>query len=376
MERFLAFVKKEIVLVVAWILAIVSAFFVPPNKEYFGYIDFKSLGILWSLMVIVAGLQKNGLFDAVGSALLNRTKYLWQLVLLLVLLPFFFGMFITNDVALLTFVPFSIYILKRSGREELLVSVVVFQTFAANLGSMMTPIGNPQNLYLYGISGMDMVEFILLMLPYTCVSFLLLMISLLFLPKKREKIVSAGRGQKKGTKDSHRKNYIYGGLFLFAVAAVAFPKILPYQVLMFLVFVAFLILDKKVLLQIDYFLLLTFIGFFLFTGNLGNMESVKNFMLSVVNGHEVMAAVGFSQFISNVPAALLLSGFTKEIGKLIVGVNLGGLGTLIASMASLISFKLLADAYPEKKGKYFLLFTVAGVAFLVILLAVEHFLLS
>lgn len=398
MEKLKTFVKKEIVLVVAWLLAAASAFLIPLGREYIDYIDFRSLGILWSLMVIVAGLQQNGLFDEIGSALLNRTGYLWQLMLLLVFLPFFLGMFITNDVALITFVPFAIYILKRSGQEKLLVPVVVFQTLAANMGSMLTPIGNPQNLYLYGISGMSIGEFILLMLPYTLISLLLILIGLMFLPGKKEKLQSEkeiaetgedslrmekgllqtvkgslrteGRSwQKEHT--GKRKNIIYVFLFFMAVAAVAFPKLLPYPFLIALVLVVFLVCDRKVLLRVDYFLLLTFTGFFIFTGNLGKIAAVRDFMTSVTDGHEVFAAVGASQFISNVPAALLLSGFTKEIGKLVIGVNLGGLGTLIASMASLISFKLLSDAYPEKKGKYFLTFTGISLLFLAILLLVN-----
>ncbi len=370
-ERVRAFLKKEIVLVAAWILAVFSAFFVPPDPAYINYIDFKSLGILWSLMVIVAGLQKNGLFDMVGSSLLSRTEYLWQLVLLLVLLPFFFGMLITNDVALITFVPFAIYILKRSKKEGLLVPVVVFQTLAANLGSMMTPIGNPQNLYLYGISGMEVTEFLLLMFPYTLLSFLLLLVGILFLPGKKERLTKEKNSGKKTVPDG-RKNLFYGILFLFAVMTVAFPKLLPYQLLLLLVFVVFFICDRSVLFHVDYFLLLTFTGFFIFTGNLGSMEFVKDFMTSVVEGHEVPAAAAFSQVISNVPAALLLSGFTKETGKLVIGVNLGGLGTLIASMASLISFKLLTDEYPGKKGQYFLTFTWVSIVFLGILLLM-HF---
>ena len=177
MEKLKDFVKKEVVLVVAAVLAIVSMLVVPPDKEYIGYIDFSTLSILFSLMAVMAGLQTVGVFREIAEKLLGKVRKVWQLVLILVMLCFFFSMFITNDVALITFVPFTFIILELLGDEteqKLMIPVMVLQTIAANLGSMLTPIGNPQNLYLYGQAGMGVGEFMLLLLPYTLVSFLLL----------------------------------------------------------------------------------------------------------------------------------------------------------------------------------------------------------
>lgn len=366
-EKALDFIKKETVLTIAWILAIVSAFFIPPNLQYLGYIDFRSLGILWSLMVVMEGFKKIGVFDHIGNQLLKRTKKVWELASVLVFLCFFLSMLITNDVALITFVPFTIYILTQIQIPQLLIPVIVLQTLAANLGSMLTPIGNPQNLYLFGLSGMSIVSFVALMAPYTGATMVLLIIAILFLRNKDQSIPSDLPEPPVNEEKNRRSGiWIYGVLFIIALLVVL--RLIPYWLLCLIVLAAVFIFDKKVLVSIDYALLFTFIGFFILTGNLGNIPSISRFLTNMIAGREVLTGVVASQFISNVPAALLLSGFTSDYNSLIIGVNLGGLGTLIASMASLISYKALAHAYNEKKGRYFLLFTIMNFLFLGILL--------
>jgi len=355
-------IKVDPVLAAAWILAIVSAFFVHPTKEYLSYIDFRSLGILWSLMVVIQGLKGNGVFDRVGEGLLGHVKYGWQLAAVLVFLCFFGSMFITNDVALITFVPFSILILRSCKREDLMIPVILLQTIAANLGSMLTPIGNPQNLYLYGIAEMEPAEFILLMLPYALVSAALLMCSLLLLPGKSIPVKPDAMQAKMGNR---RQIAVY--LVLFVLALMTVLKMIPWYVLAPAVFAVALVMDKNVLGRADYVLLLTFVGFFIFTGNMGRSPLVSGLLERLVQGRELAAAILASQCISNVPAALLLSGFTEDIRTLLLGVNLGGLGTLIASMASLISYKAYTNAYKERKGKYLAAFTGANVSFLAVL---------
>lgn len=367
MKKIIAFFKKETVLTIAWILAIISAFLVKPSKEYIDYIDFKSLGILWSLMVIMAGLQGIGFFKKIGNALLNKAHNSFQLTLILVFLCFFSSMFITNDVALITFVPFAIYMLEACNREDLLIPVIALQTLAANLGSMLTPIGNPQNLYLYGISGMPIKDFLLLMLPYSALTLILLLISALFIPNKSGKLLTTE--PEAGEKLSAPVLAIYGALFILALLVVS--RVVPYYFLVLAVLVIVFFMQKKVLIQIDYALLFTFIGFFIFTGNLGKIPAISTWLSNLVGGREVITGVLASQAISNVPAALLLSDFSENINDLIIGVNLGGLGTLIASMASLISFKLLAHSHNDKKGKYLGFFTVINVLYLVILMGLN-----
>lgn len=362
-QRVIEFCKKEVVLVVATVLAVASAFVVPPSAEYWGYIDWHVLGVLLSLMIVMAGLQKNGLFDALGEALLSRTKKVWQLVVVLVMLCFFLSMAITNDVALITFVPFAVVALEKSQKQDLLIPVVVLQTIAANLGSMLTPIGNPQNLYLYNLSGMNIGEFVLVMLPYTGISLALLLVSILLLKGKREAVIVSNKAE---SALDMKKILVY--LMLFVLAFLVVLKVLPFEVVLGITLVVVFFMERKVLKDVDYCLLLTFISFFVFTGNMGNIPVIKNALQQLVEGREVLIGVLSSQAISNVPAALLLSGFTSDYKALLVGVNLGGLGTLIASMASLISYKILANKYNEKKGKYFLWFTLANIVFLVILM--------
>ncbi len=361
MKRIIAFVKKETVLSISWILAIGSMFFVHPSVEYLNYIDYRSIGLLWSLMIIMAGLDAQGMFEALGIRILKKTKNVWQLSLVLVYLCFFSSMFITNDVALLTFVPFAMFILEACDQEERMIPVIALQTVAANLGSMLTPIGNPQNLYLYGISGMSIGQFIMLMLPYSLITAVLLFIAVAFIKNKSAAVVM----QHNKLSGSKRLMGMYGVLFLISLTCVA--KLLPYQALMLIVLIVVLIKDKNTLISIDYALLGTFIGFFIFVGNLGNLDAVSSFLEGIIAQNEVMTGIIASQFISNVPAALLLSGFATDIKGLIIGVNFGGLGTLIASMASLISFKLLAHNKNEMKGRYFIMFTAVNVLFLAVL---------
>ncbi|MGN0318435.1 MAG: SLC13 family permease [Lachnospira sp.] len=371
MKKVLLFLKKETVLTAAWILAVISAFFVVPDKQYMEYIDWRSLGILWGLMVIMKGLQNNGVFEKTGIALLSRTKKVWQLCAVLIFLCFFCSMLITNDVALITFVPFAIMILKQCGREDIIIPVVVLQTIAANLGSMLTPVGNPQNLYLYGLSGMGMAEFIIWMLPCTLVSFILLVLSMMLIKGKSENVLIKGNKSghmeiSKEKKLSTLRIIIYTSLFIIALLTVA--RMIPnYVVLVVVVFLMVIIIEPKVIISVDYALLATFVGFFIFTGNMGRIDSISEILGQLVKEREIIVGIIASQCISNVPAALLLSGFTGDIRSLLYGVNIGGLGTLIASMASLISYKLYTNEYNERKGQYFRYFTVVNIVFLIIL---------
>lgn len=364
-DRVISFIKKETVLTVATILAVISAFFVKPNWGYVAYIDWRVLGILLSLMIVMAGWQKNGMFDAIGIWLLSKTKNTAQLTGVLVFLCFFFSMVITNDVALLTFVPFAVLMLQRCKQERLMVLVLVLQTIAANLGSMLTPIGNPQNLYLYNLSGMRVGEFIRVMLPYTALAGGLLLLVLLVLSAKKQPISGEDLSFQRENSGNKKKNLAYLALFVLSLLVVA--RVLPFYLVLIVVLVTVFIMDRPVLLQVDYCLLLTFISFFVFTGNMGNLPVVKDTLQSLVAGRELGIGILSSQFISNVPAALLLSEFTTDYRQLLLGVNLGGLGTLIASMASLISYKIYAHNYNKTKGIYLIWFTVANLLFLAVL---------
>ncbi|MEE1028583.1 MAG: SLC13 family permease [Agathobacter sp.] len=364
LSKIIRLVKKDAVLTASWILAIGSAFVVHPSLKYVDYIDFRTLGILWSLMIIMEVMKCIGLFEYIGMNLLGMTKKIWQLVIVLVFICFFTSMFITNDVALITFVPFSIMMLEKCDRRDMLIPVVVLQTIAANLGSMLTPIGNPQNLYLYGLTDMSLLDFIKLLLPYSVSSVVLLLALVLFLKGRKDRTVNE-LGRPKLQAKPHII-VIYISLFLVAFGVVL--RVIPYIALVFLVLGTTLILYRKILVSVDYALLFTFVGFFIFIGNVGSIPVVEETLKSLVAGNEIATSIVASQFISNVPAALLLSGFTDDVNKLILGVNFGGLGTIIASMASLISYKQYARLNYAKKGEYFKCFTLYNLLFLVALL--------
>lgn len=399
-DKLIHFVKQETVLVIATILAVISMFFVKPSAAYLSYIDWRVLGILLSLMIIMSGLQKTGLFDAIGSKLLAKTKDTRQLAFILVFLCFFFSMLITNDVALFTFVPFAIIMLKKCRQEKLMIPVIALQTIAANLGSMLTPIGNPQNLYLYNLAGMEMGEFMGVMLPYTIISGVMLCVAILGCCKKQP-ISEISLGSQEANKNiptdgdlskssvsvtadamdektalekgrNFIKNTVYVTMFVFCLLVVA--HILPYETVLVLILLLVFNMDRPVLKQVDYCLLFTFIAFFIFTGNMGNIPVVKDTLQQLVAGRELAIGVISSQVISNVPAALLLSGFTSDYRELLIGVNIGGLGTLIASMASLISYKLFTKEYNEQKGRYFRWFTISNLIFLAVLVVAAVFL--
>ena len=379
MKALMKFIKKEIVLWIALALAVLSMFVVKPDSRYLGYVDFRTLAILFCLMAVVAGFKRQGVFELLAEKLLSVAGSVRGMVTVLVLLCFFMSMVITNDVALITFVPFTIAVMGRTEagiKERWLLKTVVMQTIAANLGSMLTPIGNPQNLYLFGLSDLGVGGFVRLMLPYTLLS-LLLLLGWIFCASRRDKKTVDKAAESEGTEPGKKRGsgsaermIAYSVLAVISLLAVG--HIIPYWVAFVLVLAYTLCRDRKVLSQVDYALLCTFAALFVLIGNIGRIPVFRDFLMRMTEGREIAVSVAASQIMSNVPAAILLSGFTNRIEGLIVGTNLGGLGTMIASMASLISFKYIAAA-GERRGRYFLLFTVANLVFLAVLSAAAYF---
>lgn len=366
--------KFDPVLCVAIILAIISAFFVYPSKAYIKYIDFRTLGILWSLMIIIKGLEEGNLFEKIALFLLNKADRLWQLVAVLVFTCFISSMFITNDVALITFVPFSIMVLRKCKKDGLILIVIVLETIAANMGSMLTPIGNPQNLYIYGISNIGIVDFILLMLPYSLCTVVLLIISIFFIPKKME-IVDLRDNENKHIVIKN-KTHLLLYCFLFILALLTVLRFIPCRVLVAVVLLVVYFSDYKLLFKVDYALLFTFIAFFIFSGNLGKLPQLHDRLKELIHGREFITSFALSQVISNAPTTLLMSGFTHRYKSVILGADLGGLGTLIASMASVISYKIYAKEKDSKKIKYILTFNLISIIYLSVFFSyaflVEH----
>jgi len=274
-------------------------------------------------------------------------------------------MWITNDVALITFVPFAIMILNISGQSKHTIKVVVLQTVAANLGSMLTPVGNPQNLSLYTYYNLSISEFIMITLPFTIFSLFLLVIAVMI--GKNESLdydISNGSDSNKST-NKPIKVLMYALLFLLCLACVM--RLIDYRITFLIVLACILIFDRKIITKVDYTLLLTFVFFFIFVGNIGSIPVVKDFFNELLAGKEFAISIAASQIISNVPAAVLLSAFTDNYKALIIGVNIGGLGTLVASLASLISYKLYVKTENARSGKYLGIFTLYNLIFLAVL---------
>lgn len=367
-SKLVPFLKKESVLCISAFAALVSMFFVPPSPGYLEYIDLRVLALLFCLMVVVAGFQKCGLFAVLAQRLLTGRKRLQMLSLLLVLLPFFSSMLITNDVALITFVPFTILVLHLIGHSQYLIRLVVLQTIAANLGSMATPVGNPQNLFLYAKYGIPLDRFFAVMAPLTLVSLIGLAAASLCVSRETIQVTFA----KPESIRSPKRLLLFGGMFLLCLLSVF--HLLHYAVLLVIVCICLLTFSRDLFRTADYGLLLTFVCFFIFAGNVGEILPVREFLSSVLEKNAMLTATLTSQVISNVPAAVLLSGFTEDWRSLLLGTNIGGLGTPIASLASLISLKFYLQTEHSRPAAYLAVFLGANLLGLVLLYILAGFL--
>lgn len=354
--------KKEPVLCVSALLAVGSMFLVPPSAAYLSYIDVRVLCLLFCLMAVVAGVQECGMFAVLAQTLLSGRKPFRIISVLLVMLPFFSSMLVTNDVALITFVPFAILVLELAGRRDAMIRVIVLQTVAANLGSMATPVGNPQNLFLYAHYQLTAGDFFGLLLPLTGFSFMLLLIAAAWGGGTPIQIAFPEKAKMHETK----KLAVYVVLFVLCLLSVF--RVLHYGVLTVIVAAALAVLSPKLLKQVDYGLLLTFVFFFVFSGNLGQIPAIYDVLVALLEKNTLLCSAAVSQVISNVPAAVLLSGLTQDWQGLLAGVDVGGLGTPVASLASLISLKFYLRTEGRQIGRYMLWFTVANVIGLIVLL--------
>lgn len=359
-SSFIEFLKKECVLVIAVTLAILSSFISIPKMSY---IDFKVLILLFNLMVVVAAFKELKVLDSIAIGLLKKCNTYTSISLALVFITFISSMIVTNDVALITFVPLSIVIARKANINVL--KIVIFQTLAANLGSSFTPMGNPQNLFIYSFYNLSPIDFFKITLPIVILAVLFLVL-LVFKDKK----MNLSLDLEDVKIDNKRDVYLFGGLFLIILLSVF--HVIDYKVTFLITIVMVLILNKKLFSQVDYSLLITFIGFFIFVGNISTMDVVKNFMEGILNSPKstFLASVLSSQVISNVPATMLLSGFTDHFKELLLGVNIGGMGTLIASLASVISYKIYASEFGN--DNYMKSFTFYNILGLIIFVPIAY----
>lgn len=364
LKKVCLWLRREKILCIAALCAVVTMFFVPPDGAYLDYIDFRVLCLLFCLMAVVAGFQHCGVFPWLAVRLLRHSGSGRTLGAVLVLLPFFAAMLVTNDVALLTFVPFTMAFLQQIGCRKAIIPILVLQTIAANLGSMATPVGNPQNLFLYSAYELSAGEFFSVMVPLTLISLVCLAgAAVLVLPKQLPAPKLEG--------EIHSPGRLILYFVLFGLCLLTVFRVLPYGVLTVLVLAAIVASNRSLLKGLDYALLATFVCFFIVSGNLGRMEPVQIFLKTLLAKNTLVTAVTASQVISNVPAAVLLSAFTNEWKALLAGVNIGGLGTPIASLASLITLKLYLAVPGAKAGRFLAVFTAANLVGLLLLLTVS-----
>ena len=362
-EKVWKYLKQEAVLVIAALCAVISMLWVPPSAEYWQYIDLEVLCQLFCLMAVIAGWQQQGLFEWMTHRLLVRVRTLRSLSIILVLLPFFASMLLTNDVALLTFVPFTILLLRSIGQSKYLIYLIVLQTVAANLGSMLTPCGNPQNLFLFATSQMYLGEFMLLVLPFSALSLAALLPAAAGIRQQQ----IAFQLPEQPSHGSPRRLLLLGALFVLCLLAVL--HIVHYLLVTAIVVAIMLLTSRDALRQVDYSLLATFVCFFIFSGNMSNIPLIHQFIAGLIGDDVTGVAVGLSQVISNVPAAVFLAGFSNDYPGLIIGTNLGGLGTIVASLASLISFRFYIKTPEARPGRYLAIFTLINVLALALLIA-------
>lgn len=366
--KALRFIKKNVVFCIAALAAVVTCFLVPPDAEYLGYFDWKTLSCLFLTLAVVCALRNIKFFTILARKLVTMAGNMRALFLLLITITFIGSMIIANDMALITFLPLGYFALSVTKQEKYMAYLFVLQNIAANLGGMLTPFGNPQNLYLYSFFHIPTGEFCAIMLPA-----FLLAISLLALACFPVKPIHFTIDEEFGEKLDAKKTVLY--LILFAVSILIVFRMIPFMAGLIVIPIILFLVDRDSLLMVDYALLGTFFFFFIFAGNLARMDAVNHLISSLLEKDTLLVSVLSCQFISNVPSAILLSRFTNDYAALLLGVNIGGTGTLIASLASLITFNEFKLLHPEQTKKYLALFTAANTIFLVIMtLAAKLFL--
>ena len=360
LHRIGEFIKKNAVLCVAISAALITSVIIPPDAEYFSYFDFKTLTCLFCTLAVVGALKNIHFFYALAKQIVRAFKNTRACVLALLYVTFIGSMLIANDMALLTFLPLGYFALSSTGKERYMAFTFIMQNIAANLGGMLTPFGNPQNLYLYTKFSIPTGEFVATMLPPFAISVALITLScFVFVKKESLEISDQEIRLPKG------RAIVYG--LLFALSIVIVFRVIPYPVGLVVIPLVLLLLDRKALVEVDYGLLFTFVAFFIFSGNMARIPAVRELFGGLMQKNALLVSILSCQIISNVPSAILLSQFTGNYTALLLGVNIGGVGTLISSLASLITFREYISHYPQSAKRYLLLFSAFNFSFLLIL---------
>ena len=360
MDKVILFIRKNIVMVIAFWAAVITSFIIPPDRSYGGYFDVKTLTCLFCVLAVVCALKNINFFYILAKKVVRKFKNARKCILALVYITFIGSMLIANDMALLTFLPLGYFVLAATDKEKYMAFTFIMQNIAANLGGMLTPFGNPQNLYLYSKFEIPTLEFMEIMAPPFILSVILITICCFIFVKPEQLEID---DEKVSLNPKRTTAY----LLLFALAILIVFRGIPYWIGLVVIPVALWFMDKKALKMVDYPLLLTFVFFFIFSGNMARIDAVRQFFGMLLEKSTLIFSILSCQFISNVPSAILLSQFTENYSDLLLGVNIGGAGTLIASLASLITFREYIKHNPKETLKYIGLFTAFNFAFVIIL---------
>ena len=361
------FVLSNMVAVIALVLAIVTMFFVPIDKQYLNYIDYKTISCLFLISCIISAFKDINFFYAIARHIIIHFNTLRKSYVALITITFVGSMIIANDMALITFLPLGYLVLRETNNEDKEAFVFIMQNIAANLGGMLTPFGNPQNLYIYTKYNIGNLEFMKIMSVPFVVAIILLYLTAFFIGSDKLTL------KHQNIKTSPIKEKVY--VFLFILAIFVVFRYVPLIIGLIIIPIIILLLDRHAFRSIDYSLLLTFVFFFIFSSNLARIDVVNSFFSGLLKKNVYFTTLLSCQFMSNVPTSILLSKFTNEYVPLLYGVNIGGLGTLIASLASLITFRNYVAINPKKVWSYLGLFTFINLVFIVIESVVINFLL-
>lgn len=362
-EKIMGFIKSEVVLCVAIVLAIITCFFVPIDKEYLTYFNTDTLISLFCMLAVVAGLKSTNVFEVVARKMIGLFHTRRAVIYSLVFGTFFFDMIVANDMSLITFLPLTYIVLHSTKNDKYLAITYIMQTVAANMGGMITPYGNPQNLYLYSYYNIPTVEFLGILLPQAITIILMLGVAGLFI--KDEKLVL-----RKKSKIILDKKTLKVYIVLFFIVILSILRVIPNLITLAVVIATIMLIDRKRFKQVDYALLATFCVFFVFSGNIARIDAIRDFIANIVVNNTLVAGIVSCQFISNVPTAIFLSKFTENYRDLLISVNVGSLGILISSLASLITLKEFLKHQPKNFWSYLIKFTLFNTVFLVVLLGV------
>ncbi len=364
--KAIRFFKKNAVLCVATLAAFVTSCIVPPDAAYLGYFDLKTLTCLFLTLAVVCALRNIKFFTILARRIVMLTGNLRMLTLALVYITFIGSMLIANDMALITFLPLGYFALSVTKQEKHMAYVFILQNISANLGGMLTPFGNPQNLYLYTAFHIPTGEFMGIMLAPFLLAVSMLTVCCLILKKEPLAI-----GEEFPEKLNKKRTVLY--LVLFTLSILIVFRLFPYQLGLVVIPVILFFADRDALKAVDYPLLLTFVMFFIFSGNMARIEAVHTLLSGLLEKSTLLVSTLSCQCISNVPTAILLSRFTDNYRELLLGVNIGGTGTIIASLASLITFSEYRLLHPGDSKRYLALFTLLNLLFLVVLTVVAYF---